>query len=254
MKKGLFVALARYLAVFSAAVSFVACSSDSSANAERDDFDASKVCPESGTNAYGISNRGTFVDERDGQVYKYTTIGNQVWMAENSRYRLPADTAIVDNPDPLTWKYPSLAESQSKAISGVSKTCETTQDSCDALGSMYNCVGAYYYACPNGWHLPTRSDFVTLVASVGGANQAIMRLRSTSGWLELNRGEDFNGTDDCGFSILPTQENRDYAYYWYVASEHVGILAITSVLVMKFDYYDLPSCNAPTTYVRCLKD
>ena len=36
---------------------------DSSSN-----FDAGAVCPESG--------RGTFVDERDGQEYKYTTIGN----------------------------------------------------------------------------------------------------------------------------------------------------------------------------------
>ena len=33
-----------------------------------------------GYNAYGMPNRGTFVDERDGQVYSYTTIGDQVWM------------------------------------------------------------------------------------------------------------------------------------------------------------------------------
>ena len=55
-------------------------------------FDASSVCPAEGTNAYGMPNRGTFVDERDGRVYKYTTIGDQVWMAENLKYA--ADSTV----------------------------------------------------------------------------------------------------------------------------------------------------------------
>lgn len=46
-------------------------------------FDASEVCPESG--------RGTFQDVRDGQVYKYITIGDRVWMDQNLNY--PAETS-----------------------------------------------------------------------------------------------------------------------------------------------------------------
>ena len=57
---------------FSVAAFLASCSDDSNS------WNASEVCPESG--------RGTFVDERDGQVYKYTTIGDQVWMAENLNY------------------------------------------------------------------------------------------------------------------------------------------------------------------------
>ncbi|MCI5601499.1 MAG: FISUMP domain-containing protein, partial [Hallerella porci] len=53
-------------------VLFFACSDSSSG------FSAGDVCPESG--------RGTFIDDRDGQVYKYTTIGDQIWMAENLKY------------------------------------------------------------------------------------------------------------------------------------------------------------------------
>ena len=68
--------------IFSLALS--ACSFDDESE-DVEPWDASKVCPENGMNSYGIPNRGSFVDERDGQVYNYTTIGNQVWMAENLR-------------------------------------------------------------------------------------------------------------------------------------------------------------------------
>ena len=53
-----------------------ACSDNVSSADDEESFDASAVCPE--------NLRGTFTDERDGQVYKYTTIGSKVWMAEIS--------------------------------------------------------------------------------------------------------------------------------------------------------------------------
>ncbi|MCF0216227.1 MAG: hypothetical protein HUK21_07110, partial [Fibrobacteraceae bacterium] len=48
-----------------------ACSEDESFNPE-------EVCPASG--------RGTFTDERDGQTYRYITIGNKIWMDQNLNY------------------------------------------------------------------------------------------------------------------------------------------------------------------------
>ena len=43
-----------------------------------EEWDAARVCPE--------DKRGVFTDSRDGREYKYTTIGNQVWMAENLNF------------------------------------------------------------------------------------------------------------------------------------------------------------------------
>ena len=76
-----------------AALLLAACTTDSGESSVVDDFDASVVCPAEGTNAYGMPNRGTFVDERDDQEYKYTTIGDQVWMAENLKTRLDGGRA-----------------------------------------------------------------------------------------------------------------------------------------------------------------
>ncbi len=89
-------------------------------------FDAAKVCPESG--------RGTFVDERDGQVYKYTTIGNQVWMTQNMNFYIDG----VEVVDPSTGK-----------TEKASSSCDSEEDNCAENGREYNWYAAYY-ACPTG--------------------------------------------------------------------------------------------------------
>ena len=58
---------------------------------EDKEWDATKVCPE--------SKRGTFTDDRDGRVYKYTTIGDQVWMAENLNYNVEHDACFYEEDD-----------------------------------------------------------------------------------------------------------------------------------------------------------
>lgn len=158
-------------------VTFIlAACSDNSSNAE--DFNAASVCP--------ISGRGTFVDERDGQVYKYTTIGDQVWMAENLRYKNKEET-IVDR----------LNDSRSE--------CFFSDDSCSVMGLVYN-WNAAIEACPGGWHLPSEKEWNVLISRMGGDAEANYRLRATNGWKELNLNENLNGSDDCGFMLLPSQE------------------------------------------------
>ena len=71
-----------YFALFGAAV-FTACGDDSSNPVINEGTSSSFVSDRSSSSAVSSVPDGSFVDSRDGQVYKMVTIGNQVWMAQN---------------------------------------------------------------------------------------------------------------------------------------------------------------------------
>ena len=86
-------------------------------------------------------------------------------------------------------------------------------------GDSYGCSasGNVRGICPEGWHLPSKSEFETLIATVGGEEVVANKLKSTSGW------DNGNGTDDYGFSGLPSGYDYpteglggfgDHAGYW----------------------------------------
>ena len=114
---------------------------------------------------------GELVDDRDGQAYKTVKIGDQWWMAENLNYE------------------------------GVNSYCyNDSAEYCEEYGRLYTWERARD-ACPTGWRLPTREDFDTLLAAVGGDSLAGNALKSFAGW---NSAEDEgNGLDSYGFSGRP---------------------------------------------------
>lgn len=138
---------------------------------------------------------GTFVDERDGKTYKYVTIRNQTWMAENLNY---ADSI----------KTPMLADGYSWCINHKEAYCElfgrfyTWQAAVDSLtsgcGMEVDCSSKVIQGiCPAGWHIPTYSDIATLIKNVGGVGVACNVLKSKYWW------HDKNGSDTYGFNFLP---------------------------------------------------
>lgn len=131
---------------------------------------SSSAKPSSSAKASSVV-KGTFKDKRDNVTYETVTIGSQTWFAENLTYN-------------------------TEEIGGY--CYENKSANCDKYGRLYTWYDANN-VCPSGWHLPTKAEFETLIATVGGVKTAGKVLKSTSiDWLE--RGF---GTDKFGFSALP---------------------------------------------------
>ena len=231
-----FILFAVLLVVF-----FSACAEDSASAPEEpvDTFDANIVCPAEGTNAYGMPNRGTFVDERDGQEYKYTTIGDQVWMAENLNY--DAQGSICQGRDP------SKCELYGRLYSYVGHVPDRTIDTIN-----WNFIDS---VCPNEWHLPTFTEWKKLQTYVGGTNSeaAASRLKSVSGWEKSNWGA---GIDVCAFSALPggsysyeASSEGNSAFFLTATAEFEDMNIIVS-FGRKIGFFSSPGRYS----IRCLKN
>jgi uncharacterized protein (TIGR02145 family) len=120
------------------------------------------VCGLNGLQAQTASTMGTITDF-DGNSYKTITIGNQVWMAENlktTRYRngdtigtSPTTLDIRSESEPkYQWAY--AGNDSNVAIYGRLYTWYATTDPRGV--------------CPVDWHVPSKTDFETLLSNVGG--------------------------------------------------------------------------------------
>ena len=131
----------------------------------------------------------TLKDLRDGKVYKTVKIGDQVWMAENLNFETDSsfcysDSAYFCAMHGRLYKW-AAAVGKSESECGYGNTCSLPSG--DVQG-----------VCPSGWHLPSKAEFESLIATVGEDSTAGKVLKSASGWTAGGYG-----TDDFGFAALP---------------------------------------------------
>ena len=127
---------------------------------------------------------GSFVDSRDGQIYKFVTIGNQVWMAENIRYTEKNNTGAF------------IGRCLDQAYGLIDKDCPEQGRFYKNQDTYDNSVNDMWTACPMGWHVPDTTEWSALLTAVGGATTAGKVLKSRSGW------DDGGGDDAFGFGAL----------------------------------------------------
>jgi len=196
----------------------------------------------------------TLYDGRDSSTYKTVSIGNQDWMAENLHFKMPNGC----------WCYNNESEN------------------CKKFGNLYNWEMAKE-ACPQGWHLPSKADFDTLVNFLGGDSVTGAKIRSRLFWKSKRVSRKkymcidkdacvHNSKNEKHFSVLVNSTNFSGlpagGYYYGTTFDYMGLYGIwwTSSLFDKYNpiyyiIYDasswmgsdkaISSCGFS---VRCLKD
>ena len=208
--------------------------------------------------------KGTMTDERDGQTYKTVKIGTQTWMAENLNY---AFTGVPYNNDGVTsdstsWCYDNDPANCAKY--GRLYTWAAAMDSVGTwsangkgcgYGSTCSPTGTVRGVCPEGWHLPTRTEWYTLFTAVGGSSTAGKMLKSTSGWNSSG-----NGTDAYSFAALPVgyyndgnYYNEGYHAYFWSSTEYNRNFAYNMGSYYNYDATDFNYVYLGFS-VRCVKD
>ena len=147
---------------------------------------------------------GVLEDERDGQKYKTIVIGEQTWMAQNLNYD------IEDNRRQSCYK--------------------DEPDFCVRFGKLYSWPGVMDYdknrcqdaascslasnqgICPDGWHVPTKSEWDTLWSNVGFTSE------------NLEKGDEYGRTAVRGLisdtSYITWDRSGESDFFGFSATRH----------------------------------
>lgn len=202
-----------------------------------------------GTNAktntkYIIANgTGAAITDVEGNTYNTVQIGTQMWMASDLKVKKYNDnTSIPNRSNSTLWNTPG----------------DTGFYALNSTKVYYNWhIGnSTKNVCPTGWHMPSESEWYTLITYAGGSAEAISKLNNRS-W----NGN--NGLNTLGFSADPTgyisengtiTNNDGTVAYWWTSSEFTNAS-------YGWSYYDGNSHIAaephPKNYgyaIRCVKD
>lgn len=192
----------------------------------------------------------------DGNQYKTTTIGSQIWMAENLK------TTHYANGDPI----PLVTLNTAWANSNAAAYCNYVNNETNAViyGRLYNffTVADKRNLCPADWHVPNEEEWAILENYLGGRSLAGGKLKEsgTSHWTSPNNGI----VKGFGFYGLPGGYRyfKDGAFfssanygYWWTSSEDDASNARSRFLyyfdaTLGGDFFD----KGDGFSVRCIRD
>lgn len=170
-----------------------------------------------------------FTDPRDGNTYRTVNIAGVTWMAENLKYNdTGSGTGYFDNDQNNIAKY----------------------------GALYEWKTAIK-ACPDGWHLPSGSEFRTLLNHFE-IEEAWEKAESgpVSFRIQLAGMQDYEGTftemDESGYYWTSTEYDKNEAeYFSYLLISGKPVIDISR----KSDMPDIHGAEKSNKYsVRCVKN
>lgn len=133
------------------------------------------------------------VKDKQGNIYRTITIGTQTWMAEDLK------TTIFNNGDPI----PKIITSGNWQTLDYGAYCDYNNSPQPGYGKLYNwyVIKDPRGIAPKGWHIAKRSDWETLIETLGGYEKAGGRLKKQDTLQWISPHEISNNTS--GFDGLP---------------------------------------------------
>jgi uncharacterized protein (TIGR02145 family) len=236
----------------------------------------------------------SYVDDICGNSYRTVMIGTQVWMAENMRCNkydtqseLPNDKlTIIHQSGNYAPYYINASDKTEWTVGSFCHPDNLSESQINKFGYLYNWGAAVALStkdqvqartteflrkrqgiCPNGWHIPTRSEWGALCEYLGGVwkdserggyyNKGGNALKTKAGWYYEN------GTDTYGFSALPSGDSYGSANTLYDVGKNACFWTSspydqTSAWMLRLGYWETVSVwydNKSMGYsVRCIKN
>lgn len=151
--------------------------------------------PDNPTTPSNDNNTSETILDVDGNIYHAIKIGNQTWLKENlkvSKFCNGDSIPLITHDS--TWM--QLTE-------GAYSYYENDSAHQDTYGNLYNwyVMNDSCGICPTGWHVPSKTEWETLINYLGGDWVAggPMKETGTNNWLAPNT----DATNQSGFSGLP---------------------------------------------------
>jgi len=175
-----------------------------------------------------LSGQGSFTDKRDGNVYRTVTIAGATWMSENLRYKARTGAFYFNN------------DSNNVSGYGVLYEWETAMNN-----------------CPAGWHLPSGTEFQTLINHLEQKDTWRKNALDPSSFaIQLGGMQDYEGIysemDESAYYWTSTEYDKNNAeYFSYLLIDEKPVIDISR----KEDIADIHGTEKSNKYsVRCLKD
>ena len=196
------------------------------------------------------------INDADGNTYPIMGIGSQIWMARNLE----------------TTKYQdgtSILFVTSNSIWTSTTICYSLYNNDLANKSNYGALYNWYTIdpsttghkiCPVGWHIPSKSEFLSLLEYLGPDAASKLRESGTSHWFAGNIASNASGftalaggiRNDTGGAF---QFFRDECYFWASNSDITGGSSANYMRITETGAsasYLFPKGNGLS--IRCLKD
>jgi uncharacterized protein (TIGR02145 family) len=207
----------------------------------------------------------------DGNEYKTTLIGKQVWMAENLKVTRFNDGTII--------KY-FVPSGNTTSDSLVRNSSVWSYYNNDASNNKYGKLYTWYAVspitngnkniCPFGWHVPTKTEYEELSSYLGSNSNIVSKKMKQTGIINWS----LDASNSSLFSALPSgyMNARGYSYdinnysFWWTSTEkekdnnyqigraHVFLVSRGSAGLSDLSGWDYGWHKNNGLSIRCIKD